>query len=84
MSTIDSRLRDIVRDLSQAAIPAEGEVVFRDLPGWDSVTHLHLLLDVERTFDVEIPDAIGAALDSIAKLSDFLAARKPGLAGSGG
>jgi acyl carrier protein len=84
MSALDTRLRAIVRDLTQAAIPPEGDVRFSTLPGWDSVTHLHLLLDVERTFDLEIPDAVGMSLQSIGALHDYIAAQRPGLTGGGG
>jgi acyl carrier protein len=84
MSALDARLRAIVRDLTQATIPPEGDVRFSTLPGWDSVTHLHLLLDVERTFDLEIPDAVGMSLDSIGRLHDYIAAQRSGQAGGGG
>ena len=84
MSDLDARVRAIVRDLTQAVVPDDGDVRFTELPGWDSVTHLHLLLDVERQFEIEIPDAVGMSLDSASKLHDYIAARRPDLAGGGG
>lgn len=84
MSTLDARLRAIVRDLTQAPIPATGDVRFSTLPGWDSVTHLHLLLDIERNFDLEIPDGIGMTLDSIGRLHDYITAQHPGEPDAGG
>jgi acyl carrier protein len=84
VSALDAQLRAIVRDLGYAAVPDEGDVRFGALPGWDSVTHLHLLLDIERQFEIEIPDAVGMSLDSIAKLHDYIVAQRPGLAGGGG
>lgn len=83
MNTIDSRLRAIIRDLTGAAVPAEGDVVFARLPGWDSVMHLHMLLDVERTFGIEIPDSVGAALQSLGALRDYLTARERAPNGGG-
>lgn len=84
MSALDARLRAIVRDLAQAPIPPHGDVRFSTLPGWDSVTHLHLLLDVERAFGLEIPDAVGMSLDSLGTLHDYVAAQRPRETGGGG
>lgn len=73
MPMIDARLREMLADLVGADVPAEGDIVFGSLPGWDSITHFHLLLDVEQTFGVEIPDAVGIDLDSLARLRAWVA-----------
>ena len=73
--TADSRIRDIVRDLTGADVPASGEVRFADIPGWDSVAHLHLLLDVEQTFGIQIPDDFGMSVDSIRRLAAWVEGR---------
>lgn len=78
MSEVDAQLRTMVADLTQAAVPSSGDVRFSELAGWDSVTHLHLLLDVERTFGLEIPDAVGMRLDSLVALRDYVALRRAG------
>ncbi|MDQ2670956.1 MAG: acyl carrier protein [Gemmatimonadota bacterium] len=79
MTELDARLREMLGDLVRTPVPQSGDVQFGALAGWDSVTHLHLLLDVERTFDVTIPDDVGVRLDSLSKLHDYIAAhRGPG------
>lgn len=72
---LDARLRRMVADLTQTGVPADGDVRFGELAGWDSVTHLHLLLDVEREFGIEIPDDVGTRLDGLARLRDYVAGR---------
>lgn len=84
MSEVDARIRAIVRDLAQTPIPPSGDVRLSALPGWDSVTHLHLLLDMEREFGLEIPDGIGMTLDSISRLHDYITAQRPGELDAGG
>ena len=83
MSGVDARIRAIVGDLAQTPIPPSGDVRLGALPGWDSVTHLHLLLDIEREFGLEIPDGIGMTLDSIGRLHDYITAQRPDLDAGG-
>ena len=70
--SIDERIRDIVRDLTNADLPSSGDVRFADIAGWDSVAHLHLLLDVEQTFGIQISEEVGMSLDSIDRLRIYL------------
>ncbi len=74
MSDIDAHLREIIADLVQGEIPPFGDLHFESLPGWDSIAQLHLLMDVEQTFGVTIPDDTAMDLDTLARLHDYIAA----------
>lgn len=43
-----------------------------ELPGWDSIMHFAVLLDVEREFGVRIPALELAELDSVENIQSFL------------
>jgi acyl carrier protein len=78
MSKIDARLRELLADLLDVEVPVAGDIRFDALPGWDSITHLHLLMDVEQTFELEIPDEHGMELDSLDRLHAYVRERSPG------
>ncbi len=46
-----------------------------DLPAWTSVTHLSLILEVERTFGVRFDNAEVASLGSVSAILEALSAR---------
>src|SRR5262249_10387922 len=53
------------------------ETVALDVDGWDSVTHVYLMLEIERRFGKKIPEDRVFAMDNVGDLVDLLA----GLAG---
>jgi acyl carrier protein len=73
---IASRLTSIFRDV----FDDDGMVVTRELAagsvdGWDSLTHVRLILSVERGFDVKFSASEVARLKNAGDLLDLIAAR---------
>ena len=47
----------------------EGSTAYESIPGWDSVNHLRLVMETERTFGVKYPLE---RIPSLMTLKDFL------------
>lgn len=43
-----------------------------DVDGWDSVSHVHVMLEIERRFGVKIPDDRILSMDNVGDLVDIL------------
>lgn len=43
-----------------------------DVDGWDSVTHVYLMLEIERRFGLKVPDDRVFTMDSVGDLIDLL------------
>ena len=48
----------------------DGATAYESIPGWDSVNHLHLVMEAEREFGVKYPFE---RIPSLMTLNDFLA-----------
>ncbi len=69
-----NRVRQVIaKQFPVAAENITRETVAIDVPGWDSVTHVHLLLAIEREFGVRIPDDRVFSMDQVGDLVDVLA-----------
>ena len=56
-SQIHDRVVGILADLFQLDIAPTGDDIHRDsVPEWDSVSHLHLVLELEEVFGVALSD----------------------------
>jgi len=49
------------------------EMTTYDVDGWDSVSHVYVLLDVERRFAVKLPEERVFQLDNVGDLVDLVA-----------
>lgn len=49
------------------------ETVAMDVDGWDSVTHVYVMLEIEQHFAVKIPDERVFSMDNVGELVDLLA-----------
>lgn len=54
------------------------ETVSEDVDGWDSVSHLHLILALEEHYGVELPEGVFTA-NNVGGLIDLVDARIRGL-----
>jgi len=73
---VDDRLRDLFRDvLGIAERDYRDNLRQNETEGWDSITHLSLMLAVEQTFAVSIDPEEAARLTSVAELKQALARR---------
>lgn len=48
------------------------DTVALDVDGWDSVSHVHVMLEIERRFGVKIPDDRVLSMDNVGDLVDIL------------
>jgi acyl carrier protein len=73
MSQIEPKLKRIVIDTLKLAETAYSEdLAAGDLPEWDSIGHVNLLMAVEREFDIafDVIDAID--IESVADLQEMV------------
>ncbi len=72
--TLTQRIQSVVAEalqLPQAQVPAE--LAFGDLPQWDSLGHMEVMLRLEESFGVEINAETIAQLVSIPVIVDYVA-----------
>ena len=63
-------------EIFQAAIAADAvEVRREDVAGWDSISHLHLVLELEQTYQIAIGDGEVVELNSLGDIVALLANR---------
>lgn len=77
MTDAESEIMSIVRDVNPSIEVSDSdvEVSLFDL-GFDSLDHATILLQVEETFDVKIPDEESENLITVRQIAGFVAARK--------
>ena len=78
---MDDRLCEILCDVFR--IPAETyhpQLTSADVPSWDSVLHITLLLTLEQTFNVSFDPSVGAQLTSVPAIKAAL--RERGVVGA--
>jgi acyl carrier protein len=70
---IEEGLTEIFHDIFEdEALVVHPELTARDVPGWDSLTHVRLLLTVERKFGVRISAAEAGQLKTVGDLMQLL------------
>ena len=70
-------LTDDVRALLAEAFQVSEDQItnkteFGDLPGWDSMGHMNMLVSLEARFDMEVDADLIAELTSVAAITEFL------------
>jgi acyl carrier protein len=56
-TAIDEELEELVRALfNDDEIELEDDIAWSEIPGWDSLSHVNLVLSVEETFEVEFDE----------------------------
>jgi acyl carrier protein len=70
------RLTEIFREaFNNDDLAISRETTARDIPEWDSLMHVSLLLNVERVFGVQFLSAEVVALQSVGELADMVDAK---------
>jgi acyl carrier protein len=70
---IDERLEELVRGLfNDDEIVLADDLVWSDIPGWDSLAHVNLIFGVEQTFGVEFDDEELSTLATVGDLKRAL------------
>lgn len=66
-------IRHLFEEVLRQPIPAlDCHMRFEELPGWDSVAHLSLLLAVERHFNIAFTSAQMIQMKTVGELMDVL------------
>jgi len=72
MNVMD-KLTDVFREtFDDASIEIERTTTADDIEGWDSVSHVHLILAVERAFDLRFRAAEIGGLENVGDLADLV------------
>jgi acyl carrier protein len=67
------RVRQIIgKQFSVSSETITRDTAAMDVSGWDSVTHVYLLLAIEQGFGVRIPDDRVFSMDNVGDLVDVL------------
>ncbi len=70
---MNERLQEIFCDVfDQEDLTITPELNMADLPEWDSMSHLRLMLCIEKEFNIKIPIERIETLKSVAKIMDLL------------
>jgi acyl carrier protein len=71
---IYTQLTDVFRDvLDDEALELSPELTAKDVPGWDSLSHIRLMLSVERAFDVKLSASEIGKLKTVGDLVELVA-----------
>jgi acyl carrier protein len=72
-----AELTDVFRDVfDDDALELRRELTAKDVAGWDSLTHVSLVVEVERRFGVRFTSTEVANLEDVGGLLDLLASRR--------
>ena len=76
MTEIYDRLTDILRDVfNDNSLLATPELTAADVDGWDSFSHLRLMLTVERSFGVDFAASQMSSLKNVGELAELIASK---------
>ena len=75
-ASLYQQLTAIFRDvLDDDSLNLKPELTAKDVDGWDSLTHLRLLLSVEKTFRVRFTTAEIGKLENVGDLATLIQSR---------
>jgi acyl carrier protein len=75
-SHIYARLADIFHDVfDDDSIQLTPRLVAKDVDGWDSLTHIRLILTVERAFKIKFTVSEIGKLDNVGELASLIQVR---------
>jgi acyl carrier protein len=66
------KLNKVFDDIFDDDINLQPETAAADIDGWDSLTHIRLMLAVERAFDIKFSAAQISSLKNIGELIDVI------------
>lgn len=80
MDTIYQQLTPIFRDVfDDDAIVVTPELTAKDVPEWDSLNHIRLLLAVQKAFKIKFTAAQTASLKNVGDLATLIQSKAPAL-----
>lgn len=76
MEEIYARLREIFDDVFEGgAIEVRPDLTAKDVPEWDSLSHIRLILAVQKAFKIRFTAAQTAHLANVGELVDLISAK---------
>ena len=76
MDEIYHRLSAIFHDVFEDdSITVTPDLTAPDVPGWDSLSHIRLILEVQRAFDIKFAAAQTANLKNVGELDELIHAK---------
>lgn len=73
---IYSRLTEILRDVfDDDSIEVRPDLSAKDVDGWDSLTHIRLILTIEKAFRIKFSNSEIGKLQNVGDLANLIAAR---------
>jgi len=72
---IYARLAEVFQDVFDEAITVTPELSAKDVDGWDSITHIRLMLTVERAFKIKFSAPEIGKLKNVSDLVTLIKAR---------
>jgi acyl carrier protein len=74
MTDIDSRLTDVFRaTFADESLELAPGMTADDIPGWDSIAHIHLIFAVEEEFGIKLSTQDLEGLDDVGALQATIA-----------
>ena len=74
-SDIYARLTEIFKDVFDDVIVATPALSAKDVDGWDSITHIRLILTVEKAFKVKFSTSEIGRMETVGDLVALIKAR---------
>jgi acyl carrier protein len=76
VSDIYARLTEIIQDIfDDDSVTATPALTAKDVDGWDSLTHIRLMLTVEKTFKVKFSTSEIGEMETVGDLVMIIRAR---------
>jgi acyl carrier protein len=76
MDGLIDRVADVVRDVFEDdELVVSRDTTAKDVEGWDSLAHVTLIVNVEKTFGVKFKSSEVAAVKNVGELADLVSAK---------
>ncbi|EKS9795031.1 MULTISPECIES: acyl carrier protein [Burkholderia] len=75
-SAVYAKLTDVLRDVfDDDELVATPQLTAADVDGWDSLSHIRLVLSVERAFGIKLAAADISGLKNVGEFADLISKR---------
>jgi len=77
IDTVYTKLDGVFRDVFEEPVALSPELTAKDVDEWDSLTHLRLMLTVEKVFNVKFSASEIGNLKNVGELAQLIQAKSP-------
>jgi acyl carrier protein len=71
------KLHEVFREVFNRCVTLRDEMTASDVSGWDSITHLTLILHIESTFGIRFPLGKVSKMNNVGELVDTIIGMSP-------